>query len=522
MAGLKRHILSGAAALSLLAGAAGAETIRWGGSQDVTSLDPYSYGSTFTLSFLNHVYEGLVRYNGDLEIEPALAESWEILSEDTWRFKLRQGVKFHNGAEFTAEDVLASLNRVSHESSPLRGNLPSYKSAEIVDDHTIDIKLTGAYPLLLNDLTNIFIFDATWLKDNGAELPTDVTKGVEGYATFNANGTGPFIIDERVPESRTTMNVNPNWWDKPVHNITRIEFTPITSAATRVAAILSNEIDFIEGAPIQDLPRLKGSPDVKVIEGNALRTVMFGFNRKEKLEDGRDNPFNDLKLRQAVAHAIDLELIHKRVMRGASRNAGTLVAPQIPGYQAELDVPFEYNADLAKSLIKEAGAEGLKFNLSCSYESWVNEEELCSAAVSMLTRVGLQPALDIGPRAVQSPKMSSGKSDMFIFGWANEPMLDSYSILVQAVHSRDGTAGVFNWGDWKYPEWDALVQKASVELDRDTRLGYQTEVLKQAREEMLFVPLHQQPMAWATSKKVEQILQQADNKPRHWLTVMAK
>lgn len=522
MAGLKRHILCGAAALSLLASAGAAETIRWGGSQDVTSLDPYSYGSTFTLSFLNHVYEGLVRYDAELQIEPALAESWEIISDDTWRFNLRKGVKFHNGADFTAADVLASLTRVSHETSPLRGNLPSYKSAEIIDDHTIDIKLTGAYPLLLNDLTNIFIFDQDWLKDNKAELPTDVTKGVEGFATFNANGTGPFILDERVPESRTTMNVNPNWWDKAQHNVTRIEFTPITSAATRVAAVLSNEIDFVEGAPIQDLPRLKAAPEVKVIEGNALRTIMFGFNRKEKLEDGRDNPFNDLKLRQAIAHAIDLELIHKRVMRGASRNAGTLVAPQIPGYQAELDVPFEYNADLAKSLIAEAGAEGLKFSLACTYESWVNEEEICSAVVSMLSRAGLAPTLDIGPRAVQNPKMSSGKSDMFIFGWANEPMLDSYSILLQTVHSRSGTAGVFNWGDWKYPEWDDLIQKASVELDREKRLGYQTEVLKQAREEMLFVPVHQQPMAWATSKRVESLVQQADNKPRHWLTVMAK
>ena len=516
------RLMLGAAALCLTSGLASAETIRWGGSTDLNSLDPYSYGSTFTLSFLNHVYEGLVRYNADLQIEPALAESWEVLSDSVWRFHLRKGVTFHDGAAFTAEDVLASLTRVSHPKSPLRGNLPAYKSATIVDDHTIDIELNGAYPLLLNDLTNIFIFDAGWLKANNSEEPTDVTAGTEGFATFNANGTGPFVIADRVPDTRTTMVVNDKWWDTPVHNVTRIEFTPITSAATRVAALLSGEIDFVEGAPVQDLPRLKAAGNVKVIEGNALRTIMFGFNRRPDLADGRKNPFNDLKLRQAVAHAIDAELIHKRVMRGASRVAGTLVAPQIPGYSADLDAPISYDADLARSLIKEAGAEGFPFQLSCAYDTWVNEEEICSAVVSMLTRVGLQPTLDIGPRANQSPKMSKGLSDMFIFGWANEPMLDSYSLLVQVVHSKSGTAGVFNWGDWSYPEWDKLIDAAAVELDRDKRLAYQTEVLKGAREEMLFVPLHQQPMAWATSDKVDYVLQQADNKPRHWLTRMAK
>ncbi|MFA5633399.1 MAG: ABC transporter substrate-binding protein [Porticoccaceae bacterium] len=521
MSKLRTRLLTGIAAVGLSTVAVSAETIRWGGSTDLNSLDPYSYGSTFTLSFLNHVYEGLVRYDADLEIEPALAESWEIISDSVWRFHLREGVTFHNGADFTAEDVLASLTRVSHEDSPLRGNLPAYVSAEVVDDYTIDINLNGAYPLLLNDLTNIFIFDADWLRDNGAELPTDVAAGVEGYATFNANGTGPFVIEERVPDSRTEMVVNPGWWDTPVHNVSRIEFTPIQSAATRVAALLSGEIDFVEGAPIQDLPRLQAAPNVEVIEGSSLRTIMFGFNRQPNLADGRENPFNDSRLRWAIAHAIDVALIRDRVMRGSSRVAGTLIAPQIPGYTEELDEPIPFDLERAQELIAEVGAEGLAFELSCAFDLWVNEEEICSAVISMLTRAGLAPALDIAPRAVISPKMTNGQSDMFIFGWANEPMLDSFSILLQAVHSASGNGGVFNWGGWHYPEWDDLIQRAAVELDRDTRLGYQTEVLRQAREEMLFVPLHQQPMAWAVSDRVEYVLQQADNKPRHWLTRMA-
>lgn len=187
--------MAGGVVAALIGASASAETVKWGAPRDIVSLDPYSYGDSYTINFLNHIYEGLVRYNRDLKIEPALAVSWEIISPTTWRFKLREGVKFHDGGEFTADDVLASLLRVSDPTSPLKGNLPAYKSASVVDDYTIDIELTGPYPLLLNDLTNIHIFDKEWLVANNAEKPTDVSAGVEGYATFNANGTGPFRLD---------------------------------------------------------------------------------------------------------------------------------------------------------------------------------------------------------------------------------------------------------------------------------------------------------------------------------------
>ena len=520
MSRLRTSLLAGTAA-ACLATSVSAEILRWGGQRDIFSLDPYSYGDSYTIAFLNHVYEGLVRYDAELAIEPALAERWEIIADDVWRFHLRRDVTFHNGAAFTAEDVLASLERVSHPDSPLRGNLPAYKSAEIVDDFTIDIALVGAYPLLLNDLTNIHIFDADWLRENNALVPTDVSAGVEGYPTFNANGTGPFSVAERVPDSRTILEVNPDWWDEPQHNLTRIEFTPISSQATRVAALLSGEIDFAEGAPVQDLPRLEAAPNVSVIERTDLRTVMLGFNRKPELADGRENPFNDLRVREAFAHALDLDMIQSRVMRGKSRTAGVIVAPEIPGYPADADTPRAFDPEAARALLQEAGQEGLAFELVCSNPGLVNEEEICNAMVSMLTRAGFAPTLDIGPPAVQAPKRSGGLSDTYIIGWANEPMLDSYSILVQMVRTRDGTAGVFNWGGWSYPEIDALIDAAAVELDRDRRLELQAEALRMVREEVILIPFHQQPMAWATSSRVAEVLAQADNKPRHWLTRIA-
>lgn len=513
---IRRTAVCGFAA-TLLASTASAETIRWGAPRDIVSLDPYSYGDSYTINFLNHIYEGLVRYNRDLEIEPALATEWEIVSPTTWRFTLRQDVKFHDGSDFTAEDVLASLERVSDETSPLKGNLPAYKSATVVDDHTIDIELNGAYPLLLNDLTNIHIFDKGWLVDNNAEKPTDVSAGVEGYATFNTNGTGPFQLESRTPEAQTVLTVNENWWDEPAHNLTRIEFQPISSAATRVAALLSGEVDFVDSAPVQDLPRLEQADNLTVLERADLRTVMLGFNRRDELVAGGENPMNDLRVRQAMQMAVDMDLIQDKVMRGKSRNAGTLVAPSIPGYSEVLDTPAAYDPEKAKALLEEAGfPDGFEFDFVCTNESYVNEEQFCQAIASMWSRVGLTPKLDIGPTAKQTPKRANGKADVYTLGWATLPMLDTYSILVQVLHSKDGNSGVFNWGDWSYPELDKLTQSAAVELDRDTRLQMETDALKIAKDEIIMMPLHQQPMAWAVSKGFSDFPQFPDNKPRMW------
>ena len=518
---LKKIGLAASIALGL-ALPAQAATLKWGAARDIYSLDPYSYGDSYTLSFLNHVYEGLVRFNDQLQLEPALAESWENISETTWRFHLRKGVKFHDGADFNADDVLASLKRVSDPTSPLRGNLPAYKSSKKVDDYTIDIELTGPYPLLLNDLTNIHIFDAGWLKANNSEKPTDVGAKIEGYATYNTNGTGPFKVESRVPDSKTVLLVNDQWWDAKKHNIDRIEFIPITSSATRVAALLSGEVNFTESAPSQDLPRLTAQPDLKVMERTDLRTVVLGFNRKPKLDNGSDNKFNDLKVRQAFEHALDRELIQKRIMRGKSRTAGAIIAPEIPGYTADMDVPAKYDPELSKKLLAEAGASDFPFTLVCTTDAYVNEEELCQGMVNMLTRAGFKPQLDIAPAAAQTPKRTGGKADVYLIGWANEPMLDSYSILLQMIKTKTDVAGVFNWGGWSYPEIDKLVTEASTEMDRAKRIALQTEALNMVKKEIILLPLHQQPMSWVMSNKIDKVAQTADNKPRHWLTHFAQ
>ncbi|TQE99309.1 MAG: ABC transporter substrate-binding protein [Spiribacter salinus] len=520
-----RQLLFITAASGALALPAQAQNVLdWGANRDVGSLDPYSYGDSFTINVLNHVYEGLVRYDRDLVIEPALATSWEILDDQvTWRFTLREDVTFHNGNAFTAEDVQASLERVSHETSPLKGNLPAYVSSEVVDDYTIDITLNGTYPLLLNDLTNIHIFDRDWLVENNAELPTDIGEGVEGFATYNANGTGPFIVESRQPEAQTVFTVNSDWWDEPQHNLDGFVLRPVSSPATRVAALLSGEIDFTNDAPVQDLPRLEAATEVNVLESVDLRTVMVAFPFRETLASGEDNPFADRAVREALYKAIDLDLLHDRIMRGKSRIAGAVVAPPIPGYSEDLDTFPEYDLDGAKALLAEAGVpEGLSFEFTCMSDRLVNEEQICQALASMWSRLGLSPQLDVAPRAVQTPKLTGGQADLYILGWATLPMLDSYSPLLQIFHSQEGNSGVFNWGDWSFPDLDALVEAAGSELDLETRLQLQNDAMQIIKDEHIVIPLHQQPMAWAATPAVTEMPLFPDNKPRLWFARMGE
>ena len=521
MSRLSKFMIAALAAVAIT-GSASAASLKWGGRADIYSLDPVSVASTSNLAFLNHIYEGLIRYGPNFEIQPALATEWKLIDNKYWRFTLRKGVKFHNGAEFTADDVVASMNRVSDATSPLRGNIPLYVGVKKVDDYTVDLEVSSPNALFLNDMTNIYMYSAKWLKDNNAEKPTDISTKTEGYATHNTNGTGPFKLESRVPDSKTTLVVNEQWWDEKKHNLDKIEFLPISSASTRVAALLSGEVDLIDSAPIQDLPRLESTPNLKVDKRTELRTVFIGFNGKEKLEDGRPNPFLDERVRKAVEASIDRDLINKKVMRGLSRPSGSLIAPDIAGYAKSLDTYEPANPEAAKKLLAEAGKDGLSFTYLCMNDESINEEDFCSGIANMLKRSGFQPNIDMGPRAVQQPKRTKGLADMFNLSWANEPTLDAYSLLSQVLATRKGSTGVSNYGGWSYPEIDKLVAEASQESDTTKRLALEEQALKIAKDKAILIPLHQQPIAWAMQDKVKSVDFRADNKPRHWLTQMAQ
>lgn len=518
---LSRKVFLAAASVTALgvAGAVQAETFRLGSNGDLYGLDPHSMTDSFTVAFLHHVYEPLVRYNADLEVEPALATEWELIDETTMRYHLREDVTFHEGQDLTAEDVVASIERAVDEKSPIRGNVAGVIGAEKVDEYTVDILLEGATPLLNNYLTNVYIMDRGWMEEHGSLEPIDAQKGEEGYTTSNANGTGPFIVESRTPDAKTVLTVNEEWWDEPQHNLTRIELNPINSDATRVAALLSGELDLIFPAPLQDAERISSAPGMKAMEAPGLRTIMMGFNLSDELNNTNveGNPFQKVEVRQAVTHAISYDLLRDKIMRGKSRNAGMLVAPDVPGFDEGVDDIPEYDPEKAKTLLAEAGyPDGFQFAMNCPNDRYVNDAEICQALVSMLAGVGIEAQLTAETKAIHFEHSRAGETDMFMLGWATLPMLDGFSVLSAMLHTPEGQYGTWNPGGYSNEEVDRLTKAVAVELDAEKRMEMMVEAFRIADEEVAWLPLHQQPLSWAARDAV-QIPQTADDKPRLWL-----
>src|SRR3954447_15476974 len=307
---------------SLAALPASAQSLRYANQGTLKSLDPYTFKESTTIAHHAHIYEGLTARDKELKIIPALAESWETPEPTRWRFHLRKGVKFHNGDAFTADDVLFSADRVRAKGSNFLTNVPADAKFVKIDDYTVDVKLDSPNPILISQWDGWYIMDKKWCEEHNAVAPTPASATTPSFASLNANGTGPFMIESHQPGVKTVFKVNPNWWRKPEHNLKEIVFTPIGSDATRVAALLSGEVDVIEPVPIQDIGRVDSGANAQVLKGPELRTIFLGMDqvRDELLYSNvkGKNPFKDIRVREAFYKAVDVELIKTRVMRGLS------------------------------------------------------------------------------------------------------------------------------------------------------------------------------------------------------------
>jgi peptide/nickel transport system substrate-binding protein len=308
-------------ALATACGLASAVTVRIANQGDAMSLDPHSLNESLQLTFTGNIYEPLVGRDKKLGLVPALATSWSQPSPTVWRFELRKGVKFHDGTPFTADDVVFSFQRAAGEGSDMKAYTSSIKEVRKIDDHVVEIETTSPFPILPDVISLVYIMSKKWCEENKAITPVDRRKGIENTASFKSNGTGPFLTKERQPNTRTVLVRNPNYWDKVESNVDEVVFTPIGNDATRVAALLSGEIDIMEPVPLQDVERLKANPNLKVLQGPELRTIFLGMDQKrdELLFSNikGKNPFKDVRVRRAFYQAIDIETIKRRVMRGA-------------------------------------------------------------------------------------------------------------------------------------------------------------------------------------------------------------
>ena len=516
---MRRSILAAAllAGTSLAGPVSGqAQTFRWANDGDVNSMDPYARQETFLLSFMANIYEPLVRRNRQLQIEPALAERWEQPDPSTWRLHLRHNVLFTDGTPFTADDVVFSITRARAQGSNVGGSLASIKEARKVDDHTVDIETTAPNPIFLEEIAGIGMMSRRWAEANNAVRSADLTTREENFATRNAMGTGPFRLVSREPDRRTVLAPNPGWWDRPEHDLTRVEFNVIANDATRIAALLSGEVDMVYTVPPQDTDRLSRTPNVRIHQQAELRTIYLGMDqlRPELLKSdvrGR-NPFQDVRVRRAVNHAIDRAAISRTVMRGQSRPTGLMIGPGVNGHTDAGDQVPQYNPDLSRRLLAEAGyPQGFGVTLDCPNDRYVNDEAICTAVVSMLARVGIRVTLNAQTRAryfaeILGPRYNTS---FYMLGWTPNTY-DAHNAFFNLMASRQGDRGMFNVGGWTNARFDELVNQMAVETDRSRRQAMVEEAMRIHTDEVGHIPLHQQTVIWAARQNI-QLQQLADN-----------
>lgn len=518
---LRMALIAAATAASL---GAAAQTVRIANQGDALSMDPHSLNESLQLSVTGNVYEPMVGRNKDLSLAPMLATSWKQTSPTVWRFELRKNVQFHDGTPFTADDVIFTFTRAAGEGSDMRSYTNDIKEVRKVNDFVIEIETKAPFPILPDVISLVYIMSKKWSEANQAARPVDRRRGIENAASFRANGTGPFRVRERQPNVRTTFSRNGNYWGKIEGNVTEVIFTPIGNDATRVAALLSGEIDVMEPVPVQDVARVNASSTVRAITGPELRTIFLGMDQKrDELQYSSvkgKNPFKDKRVRQAFYQAIDIEGIKRTVMRGAANPTALMVGPGINGFAQDLNTRLPYNVDAAKKLLADAGyPNGFEIALNCPNDRYVNDGQICEAVAANLSRVGVKVNLMAETKGTYFPKVLRRDTSFYMLGWT-PGTYDAHNALNALMRCVDdkGT-GQFNLGSYCNPKVDELTQKIQSETDKAKRDAMIKEAFKLHSEDIGHLPLHQQALAWGVSRKVE-LVQLADNfMPFKWITV---
>ncbi len=494
-----------------------AKTLRWSSQGDLITLDPHAQNEGFTNAFLDSIYETLVTRGRDLKVIPCLATSWQSVNPTTMRFKLRPNVKFQEGESFTADDVVFSIQRALADTSNFKPYLAGVKEAKKVDDLTVDIVTEGPAPVLIPQLTEVRIMSRSWSVKHNVTKPQDYKNKEETYGSRNANGTGEFIIKSREADVKTVATLNPKWWGKREGNVDEIVYTPIKQDATRMAALLSGEIDFMLDPPPQDIPRLKQNPQVKVLEGMENRTIFLGMDqwRDELLYSNvkGKNPFKDKRVREAFQLSIDLAAIKTQVMRGLSVPTAVMYAPQVDGYPKELDHVKPPDRARAKKLLAEAGyPEGFEVTLDCPNNRYVNDEKICVTVAGMLAQVNVKVRVNSMPRAIYFPKIQNYDTSFYMLGWGVPTFDSQYALqsLIRTVIPKTAD-GDYNFGKYSNAKVDDEIDKLKTEVDPKKRAALALEASRIHQEDVGHLPLHFQVIPWAMRSNVH-VVHRADNK----------
>jgi peptide/nickel transport system substrate-binding protein len=466
-----------------------------------------------------------------LEILPALAESWKQTGPTTWVFNLRKGVKFHDGSEFTADDVVFSIVRLQGPTSNFRVYGNAVGTPKKIDNYTVELTTPVPNPVMLEMLANsLFMMSKAWSEKNNAVKTQDFTNKEESYTARNAMGTGPYVLVSRDPDVKSVFKKNPAWWGLKVPglfdgNVDDIVYTPVKEGNTRMSALLSGELDFVLDPPVQDVDKLKQDKNVKVYEGRENRVIMLQMDqaRDELLYSNvkGKNPFKDKRVRQAFYQAIDVQAINKVVMRGLSvPTAINLPNPDKAGIPKAMDKRYPFDIAAAKKLLTEAGyPNGFELGMDCPNNRYINDEKICQAVAAMLSKIGVKINLNAIPRAQYFPKAQRLEVSFCMLGWGGATT-DAIFTLQPVLHSRnDKGDGDYNWGNYKDAAFDAMIDDAKGDVDAKHRQETINKAMQHFHDNVYMIPLHLQVIPWASRSNVTAI-HRADNwLQATWVTI---
>jgi len=496
----------------LLVGTTGSQAadgaLRWSSAGDVLSFDFHAVADSFSQNFSAAIYEQLVQRGKDTNFEPSLAQSWEVRDPLHWRFKLREGVKFHDGTPLTADDVVFSVQRSQHPNASNRALTTRLGQARKIDALTVEFVLDTPNPVLLEQLLSAAIMSRAWCEAHGVTRPQAYSEREETFAARNAMGTGPYMLKRYEPGVRTVLVRNPNYWGRFDGNINEVVYRPISSGPTRIAALLSGELDFVLDPPPTDVDKLRAQKGVKVVEGQEWRVIHLGFDQyRDELQYSSvkgKNPFKDRRVRLAFYHAIDVEALRTKVMRGAAAPTGSIAFAPAAG-DGETEARYPHDPALARKLLAEAGyADGFEVRLDCPNNRYINDEKICIAVSAMLARVGIRAPVHAEPMVSFSPRLDKRDASFFLIGIGGSGS-DPQTSLTLVAHSENATSGDgrFNSGRFADAELDKFIDAMKTEMDTTKRNAMIRAAFIKLHEGAYLIPLHRQMLPWAMRDGVQ-------------------
>jgi peptide/nickel transport system substrate-binding protein len=507
--------------LVLLLGAAQGQTLRWASQGDIQTLDPHSQNETFTNSLNGQVYEFLVRRMPDQSLAPSLATEWAQVAPLVWRIKLRPGVKFHDGTPFGAEDVVFSMQRLRDPNSPFRVYASAVGIPKAIDALTVEFRMDKLDPIFIEHIAALHIMSKRWCETHKVTRPLNFKEKEDNYANLHAMGTGPYMLVSREPGVKTVYKRNPNYWGKFEGNVQDFVYTPISNDATRLAALVTGEIDFVLDPAPRDLRRLRATPGIKVQQGPENRIIFVGMDQgRDKLlygnVPGDKNPFKDIRVRRALYQAVDIETIKAKLMDGLSAPTGGLPpGPQGSYNDPALESRLPFDVAAARKLMAEAGyADGFEVTMDCPNNRYINDEEICIALASMWAQLKVKVKVNAQPRALAFPKMEKLDTSLYLYGWGGGST-DAEIIFTPILRNRGANGiGNNNFGQWTNDKADRLAADSAQEADPAQREKLVKAALQAYREAINVIPLHRQVIPWAMRQSVTAV-----HSPSNWLEV---